>query len=282
MSVVIDDDGSTVTDLDTLVNYTEQLVNMQSDSPNYGSSSLEFIIPLKQQQHQTIVDVCTEHNIKPSDHTTEADFRATAATRRLNIPEIEVILMDLIYWKNPQTSALVFAVILTFELGLLVCSVISVASNFFLFLLLGSAFMRVYYRVVGTPEANPLWQKSLGHFTTCDLRLSPATSSHLAQIITTRVNKLIHSTLDLFLLRHIGNSARFGVLLYGLTYIGARFNFLTLCIWTTVVAFGAPKLVDRYKVEINGFTRRLFGNGQKLARGMWNFTVDFFAREKSK
>uniref|UniRef100_A0A0R3WKU7 Reticulon-like protein n=1 Tax=Hydatigena taeniaeformis TaxID=6205 RepID=A0A0R3WKU7_HYDTA len=69
------------------------------------------------------------------------------------------------------------------------------------------------------------------YFSSWDLRLSPATSSHLAQIMTTRINKLIHATMDLFLLRHIGNSARFGVLLYGLTYIGARFNFLTLCIW---------------------------------------------------
>ncbi|KAL5109337.1 Reticulon-3 [Taenia crassiceps] len=278
MSVVIDDDGPTVTDLDAPVNFTEQPINMQSDSSNYGSSSLEFIIPSKQQQQQqAVVDVCTEHNIKPSHHTTEADFRATAATRRLNMPEIEAIFLDLIYWKNPQTSALVFALIFTFELGLLVCSVISVVSNFFLLLLLGSALLRVYYRVIGIPEANPLC-----YFSTCDFRLSPATSSHLAQIITTRVNKLIHATLDLFLLRHIGNSARFGVLLYGLTYIGARFNFLTLCIWTTVVAFGAPKLVDRYKTEINGFTKRLFGNGQKLVRGMWKFTVELFAREKSK
>lgn len=93
----------------------EQRINMQSDASNYGSSSLEFIIPPKQQQHQTFVDVCAEHNIKPSDHTTEADFRgmtqtllpfsagnfrcnssfsvslATAATRRLNIPDIEGI-----------------------------------------------------------------------------------------------------------------------------------------------------------------------------------------------
>lgn len=73
-------DGSTVTDLHAPVNFMEQRINMQSDASNYGSSSLEFIIPPKQQQHQTFVDVCAEHNIKPSDHTTEADFRGMKQT----------------------------------------------------------------------------------------------------------------------------------------------------------------------------------------------------------
>uniref|UniRef100_A0A5K3FZE1 Reticulon-like protein n=1 Tax=Mesocestoides corti TaxID=53468 RepID=A0A5K3FZE1_MESCO len=241
MSTVLDNRGSSITDLDVPIDGVEPLASVQSDSSNYGPSSLEFIIPSK--QNSRVSDVSNEHNIKPSAHLTEADFRATAASRKLNIPETGPLLLDLIFWRRPHISAIVFASILILEFSLLVCSVISVVSTFILLLMMVSATMKVYYGIVNMPECNPL-----NYIANCDIRLTPGMSTELAQIITNKLNNLINFTVDLFLIRNIGHSVRFALLLYGLTYIGARFNFLTLCIWGTIAAFVAPKLVDTYKV----------------------------------
>ncbi|VUZ39226.1 unnamed protein product [Hymenolepis diminuta] len=198
-----------VTDLDLPVNNMESATPVPSDSSNYGSSSLEFIIPERQQLHMQNAEFCPESNID------EADFKASATYTKLNI----------------------------------------VSPNSFFC----SAGTQAYYRAIGCPEAS-----LLNCIQTWNFHLSPAASLQLAQIIETRVNNFTQVTINLFLIRNTYNSIWFGILLYGLTYIGARFNFLTLCIGITVLSFGVPKLLDLCKAQIEVVTRQLFGKFKTL------------------
>ncbi|VDO04320.1 unnamed protein product [Rodentolepis nana] len=247
MSAIIGEGHSKITDLDSPISNTEPNISIPSDSSNYGSSSLEFIIPEKKHPRMQNATFCAEYVIGSTKHTNEADFASSAADKKINTKPPDSIFFDLIHWKNPRISALVLSLILTLEMLLLVCSIISILSNFFLLLLLSSVGAHFYFRSIGCPEDNPLcciqaW----------DFRLSPVTSSKLAQIITTRVNNFIQFTIDLFLIRNVFNSLcvssllivpigscfrQFGFLLYGLAYIGPHFNFPTFCILS-------PTLID--------------------------------------
>jgi len=77
-------------------------------------------------------------------------------------------------------------------------------------------------------------------------------------------------TRDLFLINNYGESIKFGIFLYVLTYIGAWFNFLTLVILATVFTFSIPKVYDIYKREIDHvirLARRQFKEKWVVVRG---------------
>ncbi|VDN11728.1 unnamed protein product [Dibothriocephalus latus] len=225
MGTVIDEAaGLPVTDMDKIFSGVDNPLSFQSDSSIYGSSSLEFIIP-PSKPPMRVAEVVSERNVRPSELPTEMDLRAVAASRRLNLPEVSPILLDLIYWRRPYVSAIVFLTAMVLELGLLMYSVISVISNFLLALLFMAAGTRLYFRIINAPEASPINALAKVNF-----RLSPATSTELVQVLTAKLNYGIVVVRDLFLLKSLSNSAKFAAVLYSLTYIGARFNFLTLCI----------------------------------------------------
>ncbi|BHF71998.1 Reticulon-4 [Sparganum proliferum] len=259
MGTVIDEaTGLPVTDMDKIFAGVDNPPSFQSDSSVYGSSSLEFIIP-PSKPSMRVAEVVSERNVKPSELPTEMDLRAVAASRRLNLPDISPILLDLIYWRRTYLSAVVFITAMVLELGLLMYSVISVISNFLLALLFMAAGTRLYFRIINAPEASPL-----NAIANLNLRLSPSTSAELVQVLTARLNHGMLMVRDLFLLRSLSNSMKFGAVLYSLTYIGARFNFLTLCILGTLLAFSVPKLCEVYKTEINSALRTLADEGNRL------------------
>nr|CDS28041.1 hypothetical protein HmN_000788800 [Hymenolepis microstoma] len=255
MSAIIGEGYSNITDLDSPISNKEPDISISSDSSNYGSSSLEFIIPEK--KHPRIQN--TEAIIRSSKRSNETIFTPSATNKEMSIEPLESIFFDLIYWRNPGTSALVLSLILALEMVLLVCSIISILSNFFLLLLLCSLGAHFYFRSVGSPEDNPLCSIQAWNF-----RLSPVTSSQLAQLITTRVNNFIQFAIDLFLIRNTYNSLCFGFLLYGLAYIGPHFNFLTFCILITVLSFGLPKLLDLCKARIEAVMGQIFAKFEVL------------------
>uniref|UniRef100_A0A0X3NJN2 Reticulon-like protein n=4 Tax=Schistocephalus solidus TaxID=70667 RepID=A0A0X3NJN2_SCHSO len=259
MGTVIDEaTGLPVTDMDKILSVMDNPPSFQSDSSVYGSSSLEFIIP-PSKPPMRVAEVVSERNVRPSELPTEMDLRAVAASRRLNLPDVSPILLDLIYWRRPYISAIVFITAMVLELGLLMYSVISVISNFLLALLFMAVGTRLYFRIINAPEASPL--NALGKL---NCRLSPTVSAELVQVLTARLNYGMVMVRDLFLLRSLSDSMKFGAVLYSLTYIGARFNFLTLCILGTLVAFSIPKVCEVYKTEINCALRTLVDEGNKL------------------
>uniref|UniRef100_A0A0X3P166 Reticulon-like protein n=4 Tax=Schistocephalus solidus TaxID=70667 RepID=A0A0X3P166_SCHSO len=243
MGTVIDEaTGLPVTDMDKILSVMDNPPSFQSDSSVYGSSSLEFIIP-PSKPPMRVAEVVSERNVRPSELPTEMDLR----------------VLDLIYWRRPYISAIVFITAMVLELGLLMYSVISVISNFLLALLFMAVGTRLYFRIINAPEASPL--NALGKL---NCRLSPTVSAELVQVLTARLNYGMVMVRDLFLLRSLSDSMKFGAVLYSLTYIGARFNFLTLCILGTLVAFSIPKVCEVYKTEINCALRTLVDEGNKL------------------
>ncbi|VDL99042.1 unnamed protein product [Schistocephalus solidus] len=219
--------------MDKIFSVMDNPPSFQSDSSVYGSSSLEFIIP-PSKPPMRVAEVVSERNVRPSELPTEMDLR----------------VLDLIYWRRPYISAIVFITAMVLELGLLMYSVISVISNFLLALLFMAVGTRLYFRIINAPEASPL--NALGKL---NCRLSPTVSAELVQVLTARLNYGMVIVRDLFLLRSLSDSMKFGAVLYSLTYIGARFNFLTLCI---LVLLNAPPLRSHIHRPIHKNLNRFF------------------------
>lgn len=66
-----------------------------------------------------------------------------------------------------------------------------------------------------------------------------------------KVEWILENLRELLLVKNVANSVKFGLALYIMTYIGARFNFLTLCLISTIGVFVFPKVYELKKDEID-------------------------------
>ncbi|KAA0196412.1 Reticulon protein [Fasciolopsis buskii] len=126
---------------------------------------------------------------------------------------------SLIYWRHPIRSAIVLVSLLVVEISFLCLSAISLLAYAGILLLIIINGLRLYYQHIAKTE-NKMFK----------------------QLLFTR---------DIFLLTNFGASVKFGIVLYLMTYVGARFNFLTICIIATLVAFIVPKFYECYQSEID-------------------------------
>lgn len=163
---------------------------------------------------------------------------------------------SLIYWQDPIRSAAVLAVLLTAQIAFLYLSAISFVAYTGFFLLLSVNICRLYYHYIAKTES-----QFIKDYLERDVTLPKDQMADVARRLTDHANEVIVQARDVFLLTNIGASVKFGVLLYLMTYIGARFNLLTLCISGTVLAFFLPKFYKTYQAEIdralNAFKEKL-------------------------
>ncbi|GAA34055.2 reticulon-1 [Clonorchis sinensis] len=153
---------------------------------------------------------------------------------------------SLIYWQDPIHSAAVLAVLLAAQFGFLYLSAISFVAYTGFFLLLSVNLCRLYYHYIAKTES-----QFIKDYLERDVSLPKDQMADVARRLTDHANEVIMQARDVFLLTNIGASVKFGVLLYLMTYVGARFNLLTLCITGTVLAFFLPKFYKTYQDEID-------------------------------
>ncbi|VEL25405.1 unnamed protein product [Protopolystoma xenopodis] len=134
-------------------------------------------------------------------------------------------VMDLIYWRQPASSGLLFGGLLLLQLSLILYSVISVFAYACLLCLLLVTSARFYYSFIVKSEENP-FSKYLNQ----EIKIPHETSEKWARLGIDHLNDLISRIRSILLITNVMESFKFGILLYLLTYVGARFNFLTLCI----------------------------------------------------
>ncbi|XP_075556274.1 reticulon isoform X1 [Dermacentor variabilis] len=169
---------------------------------------------------------------------------------------------ELVYWRQPKKSGLVFGLVLAVLLSLTCFSLISVVA----YLALGSLMVAIAFRVYRN-VLQAVQKSAEGHpfkeYLEKDLSLPKERVHETVDVVVKHVDATVARLRSLFLVEDLVDSLKLALLFWVLTYVGSWFNGMTLIILAYVSAFTLPKVYETYKTEIDqylGLARTHVGN----------------------
>jgi hypothetical protein len=159
-------------------------------------------------------------------------------------------VLDLIYWRDPKKSGVVFGATLALLICLATCNIISVVSYVGLFILIGAFGFRAYNYVTAKKgeHSNP-FQPYLEH----SLELPQDRVHEQVDVVLKHTKDGIHHLRRLFFVEDICDTLKFALLLWALTYVGAYFSGMALIILAFVGLFTLPKVYELYQPQIDHY-----------------------------
>ncbi|XP_060887947.1 reticulon-3 isoform X2 [Labrus mixtus] len=159
---------------------------------------------------------------------------------------------DLIHWRDPKKSGVVFGVSMLLLLSLAAFSVISVVSYLLLALLCVTITFRIYKSVVQAVQ-----KSGEGHPFKCmidkDVSIPPETFRKHVDCSLTYINRALKQMSRLFLVEDLIDSLKLAVAMWLFTYVGAVFNGITILILADILLFATPPIYEKNKTQIDQF-----------------------------
>ncbi|XP_028973296.2 reticulon-3 isoform X3 [Esox lucius] len=161
-------------------------------------------------------------------------------------------VQDLVHWRDPKKSGVVFGLSLLALLSLAAFSVISVVSYLLLALLCVTISFRIYKSVVQAVQ-----KSNDGHpfkaLIEKDVSVPPETFRKHVDASLTYINRLLKQLSRLFLVEDLIDSLKLAVVMWLLTYVGAVFNGITIFILADILLFTVPPFYEKYKTQIDHY-----------------------------
>ncbi|KAI2662894.1 Reticulon-3 [Labeo rohita] len=159
---------------------------------------------------------------------------------------------DLVHWRDPKKSGVVFGVSLLLLLSLAAFSVISVVSYLLLALLCVTISFRIYKSVIQAVQ-----KSNEGHpfkaLMEKDVTVPPETFRKHVDACLTPVNRVLKQMSRLFLVEDLVDSLKLAVVMWLLTYVGAVFNGITILILADILLFSVPPIYEKNKTQIDRY-----------------------------
>ncbi|XP_042615524.1 reticulon-3-like isoform X3 [Cyprinus carpio] len=173
-------------------------------------------------------------------------------------------VIDLVHWRDPKKSGVVFGVSLLLLLSLAAFSVISVVSYLLLALLCVTISFRIYKSVIQAVQ-----KSNEGHpfkaLMEKDVTVPPETFRKHVDVCLSHVNRVLKQMSRLFLVEDLVDSLKLAVVMWLLTYVGAVFNGITILILADILLFSVPPIYEKNKTQIDRYI--------DIARTQFNTTV---------
>lgn len=161
-------------------------------------------------------------------------------------------VLDLIYWRNPRKSGIVFGGTLLLLLAFSYFNVVTVISYLGLIILAATLGYRVYVAVMAsvnkTEQKNP-FQPYLEK--PVDLPQDRA-HDHVDTVLK-NVKDLLNHLRRLLFVEDIRESVKFGLFLWSLTYVGEYVTGTMLVILAFIGLFTLPKVYELYQPHIDNY-----------------------------
>uniref|UniRef100_A0A4W5MSX9 Reticulon n=1 Tax=Hucho hucho TaxID=62062 RepID=A0A4W5MSX9_9TELE len=159
---------------------------------------------------------------------------------------------DLVHWRDPKKSGVVFGLSLLTLLSLAAFSVISVISYLLLALLCVTITFRIYKSVVQAVQ-----KSNDGHpfkaLMEKDVSIPPETFHKHVDVSLTYINRFLKQMSKLFLVEDLIDSLKLAVVMWLLTYVGAVFNGITVLILADILLFAVPPFYEKNKTQIDHY-----------------------------
>ncbi|XP_051549984.1 reticulon-1-like [Myxocyprinus asiaticus] len=159
---------------------------------------------------------------------------------------------DLVHWRDPKKSGVVFGVSMLVLLSLAAFSVISVVSYLLLALLCVTISFRIYKSVVQAVQ-----KSNDGHpfkaLMEKDVTVPPETFRKHVDLCLNHINRVLKKMSRLFLVEDLVDSLKLAVFMWLLTYVGAVFNGITILILADILLFSVPPIYEKNKTQIDHY-----------------------------
>ncbi|XP_062305705.1 reticulon-3 isoform X1 [Osmerus eperlanus] len=177
---------------------------------------------------------------------------------------------DLVHWRDPKKSGVVFGLSMLLLLSLAAFSVISVVSYLLLALLCVTITFRIYKSVVQavqkSGDGHPFNSVSLlRSLMDKDLSIPPETFRKNVDVSLSYINRGLKQLSRLFLVEDLVDSLKLAVVMWLFTYVGAVFNGITILILADILLFSVPPVYEKNKTQIDQYI--------DLARTQVNTTI---------
>lgn len=195
---------------------------------------------------ESIEDVET---VKKEKKTENCQFKS-----RLGIYLVKADLpqhvLDAIYWNKIPKTAGMFGAIMFLLMSLYWYPFLTVVTNFCLALLAVAFLYRIGMTIVNavqkTSPEHP-FQKLLEK----DIKVSDERVDSFSKCLAKEINCTVKCSQDLFLVKDVFKSMKFGVLLWLLSYVASWISPLTMLTLCVLLAFTVPKLYEEKYVQID-------------------------------
>ncbi|XP_033639718.1 reticulon-1-A-like isoform X1 [Asterias rubens] len=208
--------------------------------------------PAAQEAAQFTPDPVAESEPTPSKQhePTPTPPSSPALGALIDPSKIDPRVVELVYWRDPKKSGVVFGSVFLVLLALSLCSFISVVAYLLLAVMTVTISFRIYKTVMQavqkTGEGNPF----KAHLD-CDITLSKEQVEKYTDKVIEKINAHSGCLRHLLLVEDFVDSIKFAVILWLLTYVGAWFNGLTLVMLGWIDLFVLPIVYEKYQVQID-------------------------------
>jgi len=207
--------------------------------------------PIVEEIAQVAKDVEPQGEEKPS---AMAQVMKVLSDTNLNniIPTNKQEAIDLLYWRDIPSSAVVFLVAMLTLYALSTSSCLLVASYMFMSALTVTNLLKIFKWVMGLvtgkQQGNPMQQ-----FLEMNMELNEECVQEYTKIAVKHVNWCLVETRDLVFVKNVFASLKFFIICWAMGFVGATFNFLTLLMIATVFAFTWPLFYEKYQTCIDKY-----------------------------
>ncbi|CAF1124036.1 unnamed protein product [Adineta ricciae] len=170
---------------------------------------------------------------------------------------------DLIYWRKPIQSGIVFGVSLSVIITFMFLSSLAAISFWSLAFLLIVGLYKMYNYVMATFVGRIQDDKFEAIFSP-DVSISERRAQEIAHSIRINGTHLLQHARDLFLWKNLTNSVLFGLVLFVFFYIGLSMNALTFVLIGLIFGFTVPKIYQVYQVPIDRIAKQVLDQINQL------------------
>jgi polyhydroxyalkanoate synthesis regulator phasin len=170
---------------------------------------------------------------------------------------------NLIYWRNPIQSGIVFGVSLSVIITFMFLSSLAAISFWLLAFLIVVGLYKLYNYVMAT-FVGRVQDDIFDTIFPPDVNVSERQAQALANYIRANGTSLLKQSRNLFLWNNLTNSIIFGLVLFVFFYIGLSMNALTFALVGLIFLFTVPKIYQVYQVPIDRTAKKVLDQINQL------------------
>lgn len=207
------------------------------------------------------------------------------ASKCVKSVEVPPKVRDLLLWKNPNYTGIVFGLSLVLLISLATFSLLTVVGSVMLLAMVFVGAYRLYLAVMFYIKGGQQ-DETFSRLASCDCTLPKEKMDQLFKLLEADVNKVLNQTKAIILWDNIFNSGVAFVGFYAIYTIGSIFNTLTLMILVLVTCFTLPKVYQVYQKQINEALEKasnfVHTNTKKVLVKMPPFMKQFLSNKNKK
>jgi hypothetical protein len=170
---------------------------------------------------------------------------------------------NLIYWRNPIQSGMVFGISLAVIITFMFLSSLAAISFWLLAFLIIVGLHKLYNYVMAT-FVGRVQEDIFDLMFPPDVNISERQAQALANYIRANGTSILKQARNLFLWNNLPNSVIFGLVLFVFFYIGLSMNALTFAMVGLIFLFTVPKIYQVYQVPIDRTAKQVLDQINQL------------------